>query len=59
LGDASYTDWKLGVTKDFGLAVVGLAYTDTNAKGKVGELYRWADKDASRPVLALSVSKTF
>lgn len=59
LGDASYTDWKLGVTKDFGIAVVGLAYTDTNAKGKAGEAYRWADKDVSRGVVALSVSKTF
>jgi uncharacterized protein (TIGR02001 family) len=29
--DASYTDWKLGVTKDVGFGVVGLAYTDTNA----------------------------
>ncbi|RIX48395.1 MAG: hypothetical protein D3M94_05800 [Rhodocyclales bacterium GT-UBC] len=59
LSAASYTDWKLGVTKDFGIAVVGLAYTDTNAKGKDGEAYRWAGKDASRGVVALSVSKTF
>lgn len=56
---ASYTDWKLGVTKDFGFAVVGLAYTDTNAKGGDGEAYRWAGKDASRGVVALSLSKTF
>lgn len=31
--DASYTDWKLGVTKDVGFGVVGLAYSDTNADG--------------------------
>ena len=30
---ASYTDWKLGVTKDVGFGVVGLAYTDTDANG--------------------------
>ncbi|HEX5393025.1 MAG TPA: TorF family putative porin [Rhodocyclaceae bacterium] len=34
--DASYTDWKLGVTKDVGFGVVGLAYSDTNAKGSCG-----------------------
>lgn len=30
---ASYTDWKIGVTKDVGFGVVGLAYSDTNVKG--------------------------
>jgi len=28
---ASYTDWKLGVSKDVGFGVIALAYTDTNA----------------------------
>ena len=37
--DASYTDWKLGVTKDLGFGVVGLAYSDTNAKGSCGNPY--------------------
>jgi len=31
--DASYNDWKIGVTKDTGYGVVGLAYSDTDAKG--------------------------
>ncbi|MDP2121442.1 MAG: TorF family putative porin, partial [Hoeflea sp.] len=31
-GPASYTDYKLGVTKDVGFGVVGLAYSSTNAK---------------------------
>ncbi|MBC7802675.1 MAG: hypothetical protein H7Y16_02275 [Candidatus Parcubacteria bacterium] len=31
--NASYTDWKLGVTKDIGGWVFGAAYVDTNAKG--------------------------
>ena len=30
--DASYSDYKLGVTKDLGFGVVGLAYSATNAK---------------------------
>ncbi len=59
LGAASYTDWKLAATKDFGIAVVGLAYTGTNAKANTGEAYRWADKDVGKGVLALSVSKAF
>ena len=29
--DASYTDWKLGVSKDVGFGVVSLAYSDTDA----------------------------
>lgn len=29
--DGSYTDWKIGVTKDFGVVVASLAYIDTNA----------------------------
>ena len=31
--NASYTDWKIGVTKDFNGWVVGLSYVDTNADG--------------------------
>lgn len=34
--NASYTDWKIGVTKDAGFGVFGLAYSDTNAKGVCG-----------------------
>lgn len=30
--DASYSDYKVGVTKDVGFGVVGLAYSATNAK---------------------------
>ncbi len=29
--DGSYTDWKIGVTKDFGVVVGSIAYIDTNA----------------------------
>lgn len=31
-GPASYSDYKLGVTKDVGFGVAGLAYSSTNAK---------------------------
>lgn len=31
--DASYMDWKVGVTKDVGYGVFGLAYSDTDVKG--------------------------
>jgi uncharacterized protein (TIGR02001 family) len=30
-GDASYTDWKVGASKDLGFGTVGLFYSDTNA----------------------------
>jgi uncharacterized protein (TIGR02001 family) len=61
-GDWSYTDWKLGATKDFGFGVLGVAYTDTNAKynsGAPGVNYNWAGKDVGKAVFAVSFSKTF
>jgi uncharacterized protein (TIGR02001 family) len=57
LPDASYTDWKVGVTKDVGFGTVTLAYSDTDADGAVA--YRWSGKDVSKGVLALSFSKSF
>jgi len=33
VNNGSYTDWKLGVTKDISGWVFGLSYIDTNAKG--------------------------
>ncbi len=61
---ASYTDWKLGVTKNVGFGVVGLAYTDTNAKGcgDTDAQYCWganADKDVGKARGVLSFSKSF
>jgi len=51
--DANYTDWNIGVTKDVGFGVVGLTYSDTNAKGTcVGgatggtSSYCWGDTGA-------------
>lgn len=57
LFNASYTDWKVGATKDMGWGVFTLAYSDTDADGAVA--YRWSGKDVSKGVLALSFSKSF
>lgn len=72
--DISYTDWKLGVTKDINGWVLGASYIDTNAKGSCttgsAEFYCFANsitdttfgtktKDAGRATAVLSVSKTF
>lgn len=58
---ASYTDWRVGATYDAGFAVVGLSYSDTNAKscGDTPAAYCWSGKDASKGRAVLSLSKTF
>ena len=56
---ASYTDWKIGVTKDLGVCTVGLYYLDTDAKGGVGEPYRNAfNRDLGQGRLLLTFTKT-
>lgn len=59
--DASYTDWKLGVTKDVGFGVVGLAYTDTNANtcGDSSPAYCWNSKNVAKGNAVLSFTKSF
>jgi uncharacterized protein (TIGR02001 family) len=58
---ASYTDWKLGVTKDIGFGVVGLSYTDTDAEGcgSASGSYCWNGKDVAKAAGILSFTKTF
>lgn len=59
-GDRSYSDWKVGVTKDFAGVTWGLSYIDTTAKGDAGQFYRNAfNKDLGKGNVLLSVSKTF
>jgi uncharacterized protein (TIGR02001 family) len=60
---ASYTDWKLGVTKDVGFGVLGLAYTDTNADKTA---YTWTTstlgdnaKKVAESHVIVSFSKSF
>jgi uncharacterized protein (TIGR02001 family) len=60
--ELSYTDWKLGVSKDFSGFNVALAYTDTNAKKY--NLYYVTDvtgdtKKLAEGAVILSVTKTF
>lgn len=58
---ASYSDWKLGVTKDIGFGVVGLAYSDTNAKDSCskGEDYCMGGYETGKGTGILSFTKTF
>jgi uncharacterized protein (TIGR02001 family) len=53
--DASYTDWKVGVSRDFGFATLGLAYVDTNAS----DAYTIDGKDLGDGAVVFSVAKTF
>ena len=53
---ASYSDWKVGVTKDIGYGTVTLAYSDTNADKN---MYTVNGKDLSKGVAVLSFAKTF
>jgi uncharacterized protein (TIGR02001 family) len=67
VNDGSYTDYKLGVTKDLSGWVFGAAYVGTDAKGDCGsgQFYCFANtsgtsfKDAGKSTVVLSVSKTF
>ena len=61
VAEASYTDWKLGVTKDIGYGVVGLSYTDTDAPScnKDAVTYCWNKKSVANPAAILSFTKTF
>lgn len=48
-GDASYSDYKVGATKDLGFGVVGLAYSTTNAKDSCSAIVTAAGTDATNP----------
>ncbi len=54
---ASYTDWKIGVTKDVGFGTVTAAYSDTDADNLA--YGNWDGENVGKGVLALSFSKTF
>jgi uncharacterized protein (TIGR02001 family) len=59
--DPSYSDYKVNVTKDFGGYVVGLAYSDTNAKS--GGYYTYPSdgvpRDWGKSAVALSLVHSF
>jgi uncharacterized protein (TIGR02001 family) len=48
-GDASYTDYKIGATKDVGFGVVGVAYSATNAEDSCGVAKAAAAADLNNP----------
>jgi uncharacterized protein (TIGR02001 family) len=56
-GDFSYTDWKVGVTNDFGVVAGSLAVIGINNKNYVGPAPD--AKNLGKNALVLSVSKTF
>ena len=53
---ASYTDYKLGVTKDFSGTVLGLSYIATNASD---EYINLLGKDMGKDRVVLSVTRSF
>lgn len=71
--NGSYTDWKLGVTKDLSGWVLGLSYIDTNAKGSCATTQPYClsnsmsdtgtlgskSRDAGKATAVLSISRTF
>lgn len=56
-GTFSYTDWKVGVTKDFGVFSGSIAAIGTNVKTYVGPSP--AMKNLGKTALVVAVSKTF
>lgn len=55
---ADYTDWKIGVSRQFAVATVALAYIGTNA-GKSAYASPANGKFTGRDALQLTVSRTF
>jgi len=55
---ASYTDWKIGVTRDFGIVTGALAWIGTNA-GKTAYASPANGKFLGKSALVATVSKTF
>jgi len=55
---ASYTDWKIGVTRDFGIVTGALAYIDTDAS-KSAYASPANGKFLGKSALVLTISKTF
>jgi uncharacterized protein (TIGR02001 family) len=55
----SYTDYKVGVTKEIGGYELGLAYSKTNAATGVGSAYYILGKDLGKGTAVLSVTRSF
>jgi uncharacterized protein (TIGR02001 family) len=58
--DYNYTDWKLGLTKDFGNGLSGsLAYIGTNAKDAFYKTPAFDNKNGGKGTAVISLTKTF
>jgi uncharacterized protein (TIGR02001 family) len=55
LSAAGYTDWKIGLTKDLGIATLAVAYIDTSTSFYVAP----TGKNLGKSGLIVTVSKTF
>lgn len=55
---ASYTDWKVGLTRDFGIVSAALAYVGTDA-GKTAYASPANGKFLGKSAMVLTISKTF
>jgi uncharacterized protein (TIGR02001 family) len=55
----SYTDWKVGGSKDLGFGTVTLSYSDTNADSAAYGAWGAPSKDVAKGVAVLSFSKSF
>lgn len=61
-GELSYTDYKVGIAKDYGFATIGLAVIGTNADSKyykAASTGSTSTKETAGTTAVLSVSKTF
>lgn len=57
-----YTDYKIGVSRDFGFATLGLAYVGNNANSTsytYSNVSGTKSKDVSKDTVVFSISKTF
>ena len=58
-GSADYSDWKVGVTKDFGFATAALAVVGTDAaRAEYANAY-WANKFAGKTGVTATITKSF
>ncbi|MBS0309297.1 MAG: hypothetical protein JSS58_10035, partial [Proteobacteria bacterium] len=60
-GNLNYTDYKVGVTRDFGFATIGLAVIGTNANSALYTVTNasGSSKNLANTTAVLSISKTF
>lgn len=60
-GALSYSDYKIGIARDFGFATIGLAVISTNADNNLWKVSNGAGetKELGKATAVLSLAKTF